>query len=925
MRRRFFGEDEYLFTIIADQSSVITIGGGSSTGTRYSVNVKKGDSVSWSVARTGYVTQSGTEVISGDVTKNITLVKQKFNVTVSSNVDSTITINGQSSSGVKTKTVSVEYGTNVSWSVSATGYVTQSGSFNNVTSAQAKSVSLAKQTFNVTVSSNVDSTITIAGVSFPNVKTKTVAVEYGTNVNWSVAATGYVTQSGTFSNVTSAQTKSVTLAKQTFNVTITSNVDSTITINGQSSNAVKTKTVSVEYGSNVSWSVAATGYVTQSGTFTNVTSAKSNAITLVKQTFTVTVNSNVNATITVNGQSSSGVKTKSVTVEYGSNVSWSVTATGYVDQSGTFNNVTSAQTKDVSLVLKTYNVTVTSNVNASITINGSTTNNVKTKTVAVNHGTNASWSVSATGYVTQSGTFSNVTSAQSKSVSLVKQTFTVTVKSNTSANITIGSSTSNSVTTKSATVNYGDSISWSVSKSGYDTQSGTFSNVTSNQTKNVTLVLSTYTYTVYSDIPGASVYFDGSYKGTINSSGYYQTSIQGGDTYYNVTISGGTLPSDHTSYGSATTERDTETGTDTDTTTENNFSVSPASYSYTQGGENATFSVVSNYRNGTRTRSKSRTKTRTVTPYTEYSYSRPGQKSVSRNSSVTMNAVESTYSGNSYGSWSYGSWSYGSWSSWSYGSYTRSSPLNVDSTGDVILMTSKSETGSGSSLGYSVQAHAATNESYSSISGTLTISSAQGSKNISLTQAGKPNEYVFSSQSSGLSFTSPFMEEKDVIITSSKNGSWIGYSNTSKPDWITISYINQSGTTMQTRFKTSYNSSTSTRNGTVVFTQNESGKKVNISVYQEGSQPALETVTLSILELGTSSVTIKSTKAVASALTVTIKYTIYDDSYNTYTASATMYAGNTRLIINTIGQPYTVSDITVSPTQDSTYKYETYV
>lgn len=61
MRRSLLGSGKYTFTITADQSSTITIGGGVKQGTIYSADFKKGENVSWSVARTGYVTQSGTQ------------------------------------------------------------------------------------------------------------------------------------------------------------------------------------------------------------------------------------------------------------------------------------------------------------------------------------------------------------------------------------------------------------------------------------------------------------------------------------------------------------------------------------------------------------------------------------------------------------------------------------------------------------------------------------------------------------------------------------------------------------------------------------------------------------------------------------------------------------------------------------------------
>ena len=630
-----------------------------------------------------------------------------------------------------------------------------------------------------------------------------------------------------------------------------------------------------------------------------------------KYTFTITADQS--STITIGGRVKQGT-TYSSDFKKGENVSWSVARTGYVTQSGT-QKITGDITKNITLVKQKFDITVTSNVNSTITINGQSSSGVKTKTVSVEYGSTISWSVSATGYTPQSGIFINITGAQSKNVTLSKQAFIVTVNSNVNATITISGQSSSSVKTKSVTVEYGSNVSWSVSASGYDTQSGTFSNVTSNQSKSVTLVLSTYSYTVYSDIPGASVYFDGTYKGTI-SGGSFSTSIQGGDTYYNVTISKGTLPSGRRVNGSTTTEKETETGTDTDTTTENNFSVSPTSSAFSQGGGSNTLSVVSNYRTGTRTRSKTRTNSRSKTPYTDYSYSRPGQKLVSRNRSVTMNAVESTSSGTSYGSWSYGSWSYGSWSSWSYGSYTRSSSLNVS--GVSWISSSKTNTGSGSSQGFSVSITASANNSYDARSGTLTISNSQGSKNVSVSQSAKSVNWVFSSNSSSLSF-GPLMQNKSITITSTKNGSYIGFSATSKPSWVNVTV----GSNGSVSISSTANTSTSSRSGSIVFTQNESGKTVSVSVSQEGKPAGKETNTIALLEIGSDTISVKSSKPVASKLIITVEYTLVgDSSYVTYTSSDIMFSGATICIINTAnGRVNTISNMYVSPTSDSTYNY----
>lgn len=63
--------DKFTFTINPTPADATVVINGSTT---KSIRAGKGHTVTWSVSKTGYVTQSGSETISGDVSKNITLV-----------------------------------------------------------------------------------------------------------------------------------------------------------------------------------------------------------------------------------------------------------------------------------------------------------------------------------------------------------------------------------------------------------------------------------------------------------------------------------------------------------------------------------------------------------------------------------------------------------------------------------------------------------------------------------------------------------------------------------------------------------------------------------------------------------------------------------------------------------------------------------
>jgi hypothetical protein len=69
-------------------------------------------------------------------------------------------------------------------------------------------------------------------------------------------------------------------------------------------------------------------------------------------------------------------------------------------------------------------------------------------------------------------------------------------------------------------------------------------------------------------------------------------------------------------------------------------------------------------------------------------------------------------------------------------------------------------------------------------------------------------------------------------ITSTKSGSYIGYSVQSKPDWCSVDYIDQTSTSMLAKITMTANSSSSSRSGTITFVQKESGKTVNVNITQ---------------------------------------------------------------------------------------------
>lgn len=87
--------------------------------------------------------------------------------------------------------------------------------------------------------------------------------------------------------------------------------------------------------------------------------------------------------------------------------------------------------------------------------------------------------------------------------------------------------------------------------------------------------------------------------------------------------------------------------------------------------------------------------------------------------------------------------------------------------------------------------------------------------------------------------------DAQYTIKSTLNGSYHGFATTSKPSWITTEYKNQASDSMICVLKITANTSTSSsRTGSVVLTQNGSGKTLKINVTQAAAEKPLVTISL---------------------------------------------------------------------------------
>lgn len=141
---------KYSFTMSATpDTATITLADGSNTatgtGTATLSNIPEGNEVSYEVSASGYITQSGTEVITSDISKSIELEVETFTLTINPTpADATVTLTaeGYTQSG---NSITVPSGTSVQWSVTANGYTAQSGT-QIVSSDSALTITLESST-----------------------------------------------------------------------------------------------------------------------------------------------------------------------------------------------------------------------------------------------------------------------------------------------------------------------------------------------------------------------------------------------------------------------------------------------------------------------------------------------------------------------------------------------------------------------------------------------------------------------------------------------------------------------------------------------------------------------------------------------------------------------------------------------------------
>lgn len=163
-----------------------------------------GDTVTYTVSAEGYASKSGTYRVTEDTSLPVNLVSSTIKYTfaiTSTPEDAVVMING-----IARKTVTAGANSRIEWSVSKTGYATQSGVIEALSENKSIVVAL-KMRFSIKASPEG------AKIIINGVERSYIDVDPGTKIDWSVSKEGYQTQSGS-QTITSSIELVISLSSQ---------------------------------------------------------------------------------------------------------------------------------------------------------------------------------------------------------------------------------------------------------------------------------------------------------------------------------------------------------------------------------------------------------------------------------------------------------------------------------------------------------------------------------------------------------------------------------------------------------------------------------------------------------------------------------------------------------------------------------------
>lgn len=368
------------------------------------ITVTVGTSVQYTVSKIGYVTQTNTVTVTQDDTLDISLSVVQCSLTVNATpVDADITLSAPNYAvvtGQGTATITVDYGTSVSYTVEKSGYETQQYIYSALVEDTTTNVNLSRSKVVLRVIPTPSEATVVLTSTGAIQSGNMIEVDPGSDVSWSVSLSGYETKSGTVTNIQANQNLNVTL-KQLFTLTVNPTPADARVVLSATGYTQNNNTITVTEGTSVTYTVSKQDYNTQSSTVV-VTADQTINITLLQTYCTLTIvptPSDATVVLTSSGGTQSG---KAITVTNGSSVTYTVSKTGYTTATNTI-TLTTDRTLNVEIFSHcTYTVNpIPANATVLLVAAGYTQVG---NAITVPANTVVTWTVSATGYVTRTGT-----------------------------------------------------------------------------------------------------------------------------------------------------------------------------------------------------------------------------------------------------------------------------------------------------------------------------------------------------------------------------------------------------------------------------------------------------------------------------------------------------------------------------------------
>lgn len=306
--------------------------------------VPTGTTVNYSVSALGYDTTTGSYVADDNHEESVVLGVIQVTLTVTASLqDATVTlVSGDSTeTGTGTASITVDYGSEVTYTVSKTGYDDITNSV-EVTADRTINVTLSGYTLTVNVSpSTIDYLLTIEATGYEQSGNE-ITVPSGTSVTYKVSALGYNTQINTVT-VTSDNTINVTLTEAVSFVLVGAGGAVATSVDGSTWNtttegtsawkAVMNDQVTYESDGVIKsgryWMVGnSTMHSSDGSTWTDANVSSGNGITYSNGIYMIAMNSSVNIGLEAANHSSITWSSKSV-----SGATWLGVSNGYVNNS----------------------------------------------------------------------------------------------------------------------------------------------------------------------------------------------------------------------------------------------------------------------------------------------------------------------------------------------------------------------------------------------------------------------------------------------------------------------------------------------------------------------------------------------------------------------------------------------------------------